>query len=147
MALPGSGASRDAYGPLERRVAVEAAKEPDTFRRKVAEVADAQQRGDLALEIQPDGLLTMVLAMGPGVVPGRRRPRPGLFGVGRAPGRRGRHRRHRTLLRPASGAGADAARHPVRRYRVGGARAGTAPCPRGRERGFRRAPGLSSCRD
>ncbi|MBB4939162.1 AcrR family transcriptional regulator [Streptosporangium album] len=37
--------------------------EPDTFRRKVAEVADAQQRGDLAPEIQPDDLLTMVLAM------------------------------------------------------------------------------------
>ncbi|MFB6958018.1 TetR family transcriptional regulator [Streptomyces sp. NPDC056309] len=37
--------------------------EPDTFRRKVAEVADAQQRGDLAPEVQPDDLLTMVLAM------------------------------------------------------------------------------------
>ncbi|MFB7321315.1 TetR family transcriptional regulator [Streptomyces sp. NPDC056190] len=37
--------------------------EPDAFRRKVAEVADAQQRGDLAPEVQPDDLLTMVLAM------------------------------------------------------------------------------------
>ncbi|MFB7116101.1 TetR family transcriptional regulator [Streptomyces sp. NPDC056291] len=37
--------------------------EPDAFRCKVAEVADAQQRGDLAPEVQPDDLLTMVLAM------------------------------------------------------------------------------------
>ncbi|MEV5080634.1 TetR family transcriptional regulator [Streptomyces sp. NPDC093064] len=37
--------------------------EPDAFRRKVADVADAQQRGDLAPEVQPDDLLTMVLAM------------------------------------------------------------------------------------
>ncbi|MFD4974782.1 TetR family transcriptional regulator [Streptomyces sp. NPDC058424] len=37
--------------------------EPDAFRRKVGEVADAQQRGDLAPEVQPDDLLTMVLAM------------------------------------------------------------------------------------
>ncbi|MGW4823979.1 TetR family transcriptional regulator [Streptomyces sp. NPDC004227] len=37
--------------------------EPDAFRRKVSEVADAQQRGDLAPEVQPDDLLTMVLAM------------------------------------------------------------------------------------
>ncbi|MEV5007092.1 TetR family transcriptional regulator [Streptomyces sp. NPDC055692] len=37
--------------------------EPDAFRRKVAEVADAQQHGDLAPEVQPDDLLTMVLAM------------------------------------------------------------------------------------
>ncbi|MFE9312163.1 TetR/AcrR family transcriptional regulator [Streptomyces sp. NPDC088353] len=37
--------------------------EPHAFRRKTAEVAEAQQRGDLAPEIQPDDLLTMVLAM------------------------------------------------------------------------------------
>ncbi|MFD4951355.1 TetR family transcriptional regulator [Streptomyces sp. NPDC058451] len=37
--------------------------EPDAFGRKVAGVADAQQRGVLAPGMQPDDLLTMVLAM------------------------------------------------------------------------------------
>ncbi|MGE7434050.1 MULTISPECIES: TetR family transcriptional regulator [unclassified Kitasatospora] len=37
--------------------------EPDAFRRKAAEVAEAQQRGDLARELVPDDLLTMVLAV------------------------------------------------------------------------------------
>ncbi|MFF4229659.1 TetR family transcriptional regulator [Streptomyces sp. NPDC001820] len=37
--------------------------EPDAFRRKTAEVAEAQQRGDLAPEMQPADLLTMVLAV------------------------------------------------------------------------------------
>jgi AcrR family transcriptional regulator len=46
---------------LERPSAV--SLEPDTFRSKTAEVAEAQQRGDLASGIQPDDLLTMVLAM------------------------------------------------------------------------------------
>lgn len=36
--------------------------EPDAFLRKTAEVADAQQRGDLAREMEPADLLTMVLA-------------------------------------------------------------------------------------
>lgn len=37
--------------------------EPDTFRLKTAEVADAQQCGDLAGEMTPADLLTMVLAV------------------------------------------------------------------------------------
>ncbi|MET7608579.1 TetR family transcriptional regulator [Streptomyces avermitilis] len=36
--------------------------EPDAFRRKAAEVADAQQRGEVAQEMEPADLLTMVLA-------------------------------------------------------------------------------------
>ncbi|MEU8983140.1 TetR family transcriptional regulator [Streptomyces sp. NPDC048309] len=36
--------------------------EPDAFRRKTAEVADAQQRGEVAQEMDPADLLTMVLA-------------------------------------------------------------------------------------
>ncbi|MFD4621096.1 TetR family transcriptional regulator [Streptomyces sp. NPDC058475] len=36
--------------------------EPDAFRRKTAEVADAQQRGEVAREMDPADLLTMVLA-------------------------------------------------------------------------------------
>ncbi|MCX5555570.1 TetR/AcrR family transcriptional regulator [Streptomyces sp. NBC_00038] len=36
--------------------------EPDAFRRKAAEVADAQQSGELAQEMDPADLLTMVLA-------------------------------------------------------------------------------------
>lgn len=36
--------------------------EPDGFRRKAAEVADAQQRGEVAQEMEPADLLTMVLA-------------------------------------------------------------------------------------
>ncbi|MGW2563849.1 TetR family transcriptional regulator [Streptomyces sp. NPDC001514] len=40
-----------------------AGPEPDAFRRKTAEVAEAQQLGDLAPEIQPADLLTMVLAV------------------------------------------------------------------------------------
>jgi AcrR family transcriptional regulator len=36
--------------------------EPDAFRHKTAEVADAQQRGDIAQEMEPADLLTMVLA-------------------------------------------------------------------------------------
>ncbi|MDX6345268.1 MAG: hypothetical protein QOF84_58, partial [Streptomyces sp.] len=36
--------------------------EPDAFRRKAAEVADAQQRGGVAQEMEPVDLLTMVLA-------------------------------------------------------------------------------------
>jgi AcrR family transcriptional regulator len=37
--------------------------EPDAFRRKTAEVAEAQQRGDVAQEMEPADLLTMVLAV------------------------------------------------------------------------------------
>ncbi|MEV6025731.1 TetR family transcriptional regulator [Streptomyces sp. NPDC052036] len=37
--------------------------EPDAFRRKTEEVADAQQRGSLAPEMTPGDLLTMVLAV------------------------------------------------------------------------------------
>ncbi|MCO6009135.1 TetR family transcriptional regulator [Actinoallomurus purpureus] len=37
--------------------------EPAAFRRKTAEVADAQQRGDVAQEMEPADLLTMVLAV------------------------------------------------------------------------------------
>jgi len=37
--------------------------EPDAFRRKIAEVAAAQQRGDLAREMAPADLLAMVLAV------------------------------------------------------------------------------------
>ncbi|MGV9249046.1 TetR family transcriptional regulator [Streptomyces sp. NPDC003710] len=37
--------------------------EPDAYRRKTAEVAAAQQRGDVAREMEPADLLTMVLAM------------------------------------------------------------------------------------
>ncbi|GAA3027602.1 TetR family transcriptional regulator [Streptomyces glomeratus] len=37
--------------------------EPDAYRRKTAEVAAAQQRGDVAREMDPADLLTMVLAM------------------------------------------------------------------------------------
>jgi AcrR family transcriptional regulator len=37
--------------------------EPDAFRRKAAEVADAQQRGGVAQEMEPADLLTMVLAV------------------------------------------------------------------------------------
>lgn len=36
--------------------------EPDAFRRKAAEVADAQQSGELAQEMDPADLLSMVLA-------------------------------------------------------------------------------------
>ncbi|MET8029059.1 TetR/AcrR family transcriptional regulator [Streptomyces avermitilis] len=36
--------------------------EPDAFRRKAAEVADAQQRGEVAQAMEPADLLTMVLA-------------------------------------------------------------------------------------
>ncbi|MER5900093.1 TetR family transcriptional regulator [Streptomyces mirabilis] len=36
--------------------------EPDAFRRKATEVADAQQRGELAQGMEPADLLTMVLA-------------------------------------------------------------------------------------
>lgn len=36
--------------------------EPDAFRRKAAEVADAQQRGKVDQEMDPADLLTMVLA-------------------------------------------------------------------------------------
>ncbi|WP_326809957.1 TetR family transcriptional regulator [Streptomyces scopuliridis] len=36
--------------------------EPDAFRLKTAEVADAQQRGEVAGEMEPADLLTMVLA-------------------------------------------------------------------------------------
>ena len=36
--------------------------EPDTLRHKTAEVARAQQRGDLARDMGPEDLLTMVLA-------------------------------------------------------------------------------------
>ncbi|GAX55339.1 TetR/AcrR family transcriptional regulator [Streptomyces olivochromogenes] len=36
--------------------------EPDAFRRKAGEVADAQQRGELAQGMEPADLLTMVLA-------------------------------------------------------------------------------------
>ncbi|MGW7050079.1 TetR family transcriptional regulator [Streptomyces avermitilis] len=36
--------------------------EPDAFRRKAAEVADAQQRGEVAQEMESADLLTMVLA-------------------------------------------------------------------------------------
>ncbi|MFG2366758.1 TetR family transcriptional regulator [Streptomyces mirabilis] len=36
--------------------------EPDAFRRKATEVADAQQRGELAHGMEPADLLTMVLA-------------------------------------------------------------------------------------
>ncbi|MEU9285517.1 TetR family transcriptional regulator [Streptomyces sp. NPDC048275] len=36
--------------------------EPDAFRLKAAEVADAQQRGEVAQEMEPADLLTMVLA-------------------------------------------------------------------------------------
>jgi AcrR family transcriptional regulator len=36
--------------------------EPDAFRRKAAEVADAQRRGGVAREMEPADLLTMVLA-------------------------------------------------------------------------------------
>ena len=36
--------------------------EPDAFRRKTTAVAEAQQRGELAREIEPADLLTMVLA-------------------------------------------------------------------------------------
>ncbi|MER5474976.1 TetR family transcriptional regulator [Streptomyces sp. NPDC002685] len=36
--------------------------EPDAFRRKAAEVADAQRRGEVAQEMEPADLLTMVLA-------------------------------------------------------------------------------------
>ncbi|MEU6370586.1 TetR family transcriptional regulator [Streptomyces sp. NPDC046931] len=37
--------------------------EPDAFRRKTAGVADAQQRGDVAGEMEPADVLTMVLAV------------------------------------------------------------------------------------
>lgn len=37
--------------------------EPDAFRRKAAEVADAQEHGGLSPEMRPDDLLTMVLAV------------------------------------------------------------------------------------
>ncbi|MFJ3231183.1 TetR family transcriptional regulator [Streptomyces sp. NPDC086787] len=37
--------------------------EPDAFRRKIAEVADAQQRGDLTADMAPADVLTMVLAV------------------------------------------------------------------------------------
>ncbi|WP_393101142.1 TetR family transcriptional regulator [Streptomyces sp. LN325] len=37
--------------------------EADAFRRKTAEVADAQERGGLSPEMPPDDLLTMVLAV------------------------------------------------------------------------------------
>ncbi|GAA4607567.1 TetR family transcriptional regulator [Actinoallomurus liliacearum] len=37
--------------------------EPDAFRRKTAEVADAQQRDDVAQDMAPADLLTMVLAV------------------------------------------------------------------------------------
>ncbi|MEU0433856.1 TetR family transcriptional regulator [Streptomyces sp. NPDC006290] len=36
--------------------------EPDAFRSKAAEVAEAQLRGEVAREMEPDDLLTMVLA-------------------------------------------------------------------------------------
>ncbi|MCX5096153.1 TetR family transcriptional regulator [Streptomyces sp. NBC_00365] len=36
--------------------------EPDAFRSKVAEVAEAQQRGEVAQDMEPADLLTMVLA-------------------------------------------------------------------------------------
>ncbi|MET9409805.1 TetR family transcriptional regulator [Streptomyces sp. NPDC002935] len=36
--------------------------EPDAFRRKATEVADAQRRGEVAQEMEPADLLTMVLA-------------------------------------------------------------------------------------
>ncbi|MFJ3307493.1 TetR family transcriptional regulator [Streptomyces sp. NPDC086549] len=37
--------------------------EPEAFRHKTAEVADAQRRGDIAPEMEPGDLLTMVLAV------------------------------------------------------------------------------------
>ncbi|MFJ5228179.1 TetR/AcrR family transcriptional regulator [Streptomyces sp. NPDC088400] len=37
-------------------------REPDAFRRKATEVADAQQRGEVAEEMEAADLLTMVLA-------------------------------------------------------------------------------------
>jgi AcrR family transcriptional regulator len=46
---------------LERPLAT--GHEPDAFRRKTTEVADAQQRGGLAREMTPADLLTMVLAV------------------------------------------------------------------------------------
>ncbi|MEV6054297.1 TetR family transcriptional regulator [Streptomyces sp. NPDC052107] len=45
---------------LERPTAT--GPEREAFRLKTAEVADAQQRGDVAREMEPDDLLTMVLA-------------------------------------------------------------------------------------
>ncbi|MFF2998746.1 TetR/AcrR family transcriptional regulator [Streptomyces sp. NPDC057950] len=66
--------------------------EADAFRRKTAEVADAQERGGLSPEMPPDDLLTMVLAVAQAWFSAAEDVDPGEIGRSWSPERLALHR-------------------------------------------------------